>query len=107
MNHRLAGNETGLAAYWLFETGFARDHAGNNPDGVLHGTPAQAVSPLPAYSVFAGVNGKFVQTTGAFPAGIWAHFAAAYTRAYGLQFNGQNAYLDGGKDDTLNINTDI
>ncbi|MBP6825980.1 MAG: laminin G domain-containing protein, partial [Saprospiraceae bacterium] len=107
MNHRLAGNETGLAAYWLFETGFARDHAGNNPDGVLHGTPAQAVSPLPAYSVFAGVNGKFVQTTGAFAAGIWAHFAAAYTRAYGLQFNGQNAYLDGGKDDTLNINTDL
>lgn len=107
MNRRLVGNETDLVGYWHFENGQARDYSRNANDGVVHGNPAQAVSPLPAYAVFAGVNGKFVQSKDVIPAGNWAHFAAVFQQNYGLQFDGTNAYLDCGKDESLNINTDL
>jgi len=107
MNRRLVGNETGLAGYWHFQNGKALDYSRHANDGVLQGQPTPAVSPLPAFSVFAGVNGKYVQSKDIIPAGNWAHFSAVFMQNYGLQFNGAGAYLDCGKDETLNINTDL
>lgn len=107
MNRRLAGNETDLTGYWHFENKQARDYSRNFNDGVLHGEPEQAVSPLPAYAVFAGVNGKLMQSKEVFPAGNWAHFAAVFQQNYGLKFNGISSYLDCGKDESLNIGTDL
>ncbi|MBL7796500.1 MAG: LamG domain-containing protein, partial [Saprospiraceae bacterium] len=107
MNRRLAGNETDLAAYWHFQNGAARDYSRHANDGVLHGKPATSVSPLPAYTVFAGVNGKYVQSKNIFPAGNWTHVSAVFMQNYGLKFSGNNAFLDCGKDETLNLNGDL
>lgn len=107
MNRRLAGNETDLVGYWHFGNGLARDYSRNFNDGVLHGNPVQSISPLPAYAVFAGVNGKFVQSKETFPAGNWAHFAAVFQQNYGLKFNGINTYLNCGNDESLNIGADL
>ncbi|MBK9335254.1 MAG: hypothetical protein IPM98_01200 [Lewinellaceae bacterium] len=107
MNRRLAGNETDLAGYWHFQNGSARDYSRNANDGVLHGKPATSVSPLPAYTIFAGVNGKYVQGKNILPAGNWTHVTAVFLQNYGLKFSGNNAFLDCGKDETLNLNGDL
>lgn len=107
MNRRLAGNETDLAGYWHFQNGEARDYSRNRNDGTVQGRPQQAASPLPAYAVFAGVNGKYVQSTGVIPAGNWTHLAAVFMQNYGLKFNGTSAFLDAGNDESLNINLDL
>jgi len=107
MNRRLADNETDLVGYWHFQNGSARDYSRSVNDGVLHGKPAVSVSPLPAYTVFAGVNGKYVQSKSVFPAGNWSHLAAVFMQDYGLKFSGKNAFLDCGTDETLNLNGDL
>ncbi|MEQ1747289.1 MAG: LamG-like jellyroll fold domain-containing protein, partial [Saprospiraceae bacterium] len=107
INRRLAGNETDLAGYWYFADGEARDHSRNTNDCTIMGHPKLAESPLPAYTVFAGVNGRYVQSTDAIPAGNWTHLAAAYMQNYGLKFNGSSDFLDCKKDESLNINMDL
>jgi len=48
MNCRLTGNETGLLAYWGFETGGLTDDSGNGHDGVAEatGVSVEFVAPL-------------------------------------------------------------
>ncbi|MGH7594862.1 MAG: LamG-like jellyroll fold domain-containing protein [bacterium] len=106
MNRRLSGNETDLVGYWHFEAG-AKDYSRSRNDGTLHGELTPAPSALTVYAFFAGVNGKFVQSREIIPVGDWSHLAAVFAQDYGLKFDGVSGYLDGGKDDTLNINTDL
>jgi hypothetical protein len=106
MNHRLSGNEANLAGYWHFEAG-ARDYSSGKHHGVWHGPLQKAPSALPLYEFFAGVNGQHVQSREVVPAGAWTHLAAVFMQSYGLKFDGLSGYLDCGKDDTLNINTDL
>lgn len=106
MNRRLSGNEADLVGYWHFEAG-AKDYSRSRNDGTLNGQLTPAPSALPVYAFFAGVNGKFVQSREIIPAGDWSHLAAVFAQDYGLNFDGVSGYLDGGKDDTLNINTDL
>jgi hypothetical protein len=106
MNRRLSGNEADLVGYWHFEAG-AKDYSSGKHDGVWHGLLQKAPSALPLYEFFAGVNGQHVQSREVVPAGEWTHLAAVFMQSYGLKFDGLSGYLDCGKDDTLNINTDL
>jgi len=106
MNRRLSGNEADLVGYWHFEAG-AKDYSRSRNDGALNGQLTPAPSALPVYAFFAGVNGKFVQSREIIPVGDWTHLAVVFAQDYGLKFDGVSGYLDGGKDDTLNINTDL
>ncbi|MCI0696583.1 LamG domain-containing protein [candidate division KSB1 bacterium] len=106
MNRRLSGNEADLVGYWHFEAG-AKDYSRSRNDGTLNGQLTPAPSALPVYAFFAGVNGKFVQSREIIPVGNWTHLAAVFAQDYGLIFDGVSGYLDCGKDDTLNINTDL
>ncbi|MCG3119888.1 MAG: hypothetical protein ALAOOOJD_02441 [bacterium] len=106
MNRRLSGNEADLVGYWHFETG-VKDYSRSRNDGIVNGKLTPAPSALPVYAFFAGVNGKFVQSREIISVGDWTHLAAVFAQDYGLKFDGVSGYLDGGKDDTLNINTDL
>jgi hypothetical protein len=51
MNCRLNGNETGLLAYWSFETGGLTDDSGNGHDGVAEDTGGNVNFVAPLVSV--------------------------------------------------------
>ncbi len=106
MNRQLGGNETDLVGYWHFEAGFARDFSRYRNDGVRHGNPQLAVSPLPGYAAYAGVGELFVQAKEVFAAGSWTHLAAAYNQSYAVKLDGAS-YLDCGSDSTLDIVGDL
>jgi hypothetical protein len=107
MNRQLGGNETDLVGYWHFETEIARDYSRYGNDGRIMGTLTLAASPLPAYSIFAGVNNQFVQTQDLFSVGNWNHLAATFRQSYALEFDGTGGYLDCGNDSTLDISRDL
>lgn len=106
-HRRLGGNETDLVGYWRFDGGAATDHSRNKNNGVISGQPTQAVSPIPAYKVFAGVNDQMKLAREIVPAGNWTHLAASYDQAYGMEFTGSSGHLDCGNDATLDINQDL
>jgi hypothetical protein len=107
MNRRLGGKETDLVGYWHFDGRAANDFARHQTHGKIVGAPTQAVSPLTAYSVFAGVGAQVVQGVDILPTGNWTHLAATFKQAYGLAFDGVGHALDAGTDLTLDINRDL
>ncbi|HSG44004.1 MAG TPA: LamG-like jellyroll fold domain-containing protein [Anaerolineales bacterium] len=106
MNLRLSGGETDLVGYWHFEEGQANDYSGSRNNGEIIGQPTLELSPLPAYKVVAGVSDNIVCDKGFVLVNTWAHIAAAYHQAYGLQFDSGDD-LDCGNDDTLDIDQDL
>lgn len=107
MQRRLAGNETDLVGYWHFQGMQARDYSRFSRDGRIVGAPTQVASPLPAFTVMAGVNGKLVQSKAPYPAGNWMHLAVVFQQDFGILFNGSGTFLDCGTDETLNLNGDL
>lgn len=107
MNRRLGGKETDLVGYWHFDGRAANDFARHQTHGKIVGAPTQAVSPLTAYNVFAGVGGQAVQGVDFLPTGNWTHLAATFKQTYGLSFDGVSNSLDAGTDLTLDINRDL
>jgi hypothetical protein len=111
MSRELAGNETDLVACWRFDdvgNRRATDHSRFGHHGTLVGNPQPTESPLPAYSVFAGVGEQLVQASQKISGGQWNHLAAVFNQSYGVQLDGQDGtFLDAGTDLTLDINRDL
>lgn len=111
MTRELSGNETDLVACWRFDNfgnRRATDHARFGHHGTLVGNPQPTESPIPAYSVFAGVGEQLVQSAQKIGAGNWNHLAAVFNQSYGVQLNGQDGtFLDAGTDLTLDLNRDL
>jgi PKD repeat protein len=111
MNRELVGNETDLVGYWRFDdfnNRRATDHSRYDNHGTLNGSPSAVASPIPAYSVFAGVGSQMVQAAEIISGGNWNHLSAVFNQSYGVEFPGQdNAFVDAGKDVTLDVNRDL
>ncbi len=108
MFRRLGGKETDLVGYWHFDGGAANDYSRYRNNGTIVGPPRKPiVSPVPAYTVVAGVGEQFVQARQIIPAGNWTHLAAAFDQAYGLEFDGSGDSLDCGNDATLDLSHDL
>ncbi|MBW4482224.1 MAG: LamG domain-containing protein [Tildeniella torsiva UHER 1998/13D] len=111
MTRELSGNETDLVACWRFDdfgNRRATDHARFGHHGQLVGDPQPTESPIPAYSVFAGVGEQLVQSSQKVAAGNWNHLAAVFNQSYGVQLDGQpGTFLDAGTELTLDINRDL
>ncbi|WP_017299436.1 LamG-like jellyroll fold domain-containing protein [Nodosilinea nodulosa] len=111
MSREVSGSETDLVGCWRFDdfaNQRATDHSRFGHHGTLVGNPQPTESPLPAYSVFAGVGAQLVQAPQTIAAGNWNHLAAVFNQSYGVQLDGQPAtFLDAGKDLTLDINRDL
>lgn len=111
MNRELTGIETDLMGYWRFDTldgGQVPDRSRHNTPGSVRGNPQQVESPLPAYSVFAGVGEQMIEAPEIISGGNWNHFAAVFNQSYGLRFDGENgSFLDAGRDLTLDISRDL
>jgi hypothetical protein len=106
MRRRLKGDETDLVGYWRFQdvgSGVAPDLTSNRHNGTLRGDPRPTI----LYTVFAGINGRVVRSRESFAVGRWTHLAATFDQSYGLEFDGQTAYLDCGADASLDINGDV
>ncbi|PSR19015.1 hypothetical protein C8255_04520 [filamentous cyanobacterium CCP3] len=111
MAREAIGNETDLVGCWRFDNlanRRATDHARFAHHGVLVGNPQPVESPIPAYSVFAGVGEQLVQGFEKIPAGNWNHLAVVFNQSYGVQLDGQpSTFLDAGTDLTLDLNLDL
>ncbi|NJL48610.1 MAG: LamG domain-containing protein, partial [Leptolyngbyaceae cyanobacterium SM2_5_2] len=111
LNREAVGNETDLVACWRFDdfnNRRATDHSRFAHHGTLVGNPQPTESPLPAYSVFAGVGEQLVQATEKIPAGNWNHLAMVFNQSYGVQLDGQaTTFLDAGTAPTLDLNRDL
>lgn len=111
MTRELSGNETDLVACWRFDdfgNRRATDHARFGHHGQLVGNPQPTESPIPAYSVFAGVGEQLVQSAQKVAAGNWNHLAAVFNQSYGVQLDGQpGTFLDAGTDLTLDLSRDL
>ncbi|MBD2112833.1 MULTISPECIES: LamG domain-containing protein [Cyanophyceae] len=111
MTRELSGNETDLVGCWRFDdfgNRRATDHARFGHHGQLEGNPQPTESPIPAYSVFAGVGEQLVQSSQKIAAGNWNHLAAVFNQSYGVQLDGQpGTFLDAGADLTLDLNRDL
>lgn len=106
MHRRLSGSETDLVGYWHFENGEAKDYSSLQNNGQISGQPTVGSSALPSFKAVAGVGKKFVDGNEILLGSNWAHLAAAYHQAYGLEFD-MGDYLDCGDDTTLDINQDL
>ncbi|MBE9159639.1 hypothetical protein IQ265_22795 [Nodosilinea sp. LEGE 06152] len=111
MAREISGNETDLVACWRFDdfgNRRATDHSRFGHHGTLVGNPQAIESPMPAYSVFAGVGEQLVQASQKIAAGNWNHLAVAFNQSYGVRLDGQSTtFLDAGKDLTLDLNRDL
>ncbi|PSN79918.1 hypothetical protein C8B47_09195 [filamentous cyanobacterium CCP4] len=111
MAREAIGNETDLVGCWRFDNlanRRATDYARFAHHGVLVGNPQTTESPIPAYSVFAGVGEQLVQGFEKIPAGNWNHLAVVFNQSYGVQLDGQSStFLDAGTDLTLDLNRDL
>jgi hypothetical protein len=114
-NRRLRGVVEGLAAYWHFEEGLARDHSGHQYHGIVRGTPVVADSALLGYGVAAGIGsrieGEFsathIQTRDTIPFFDWNHLGLVYDASYALLFTDDGAHLDCGDNASLNLIDDL
>ncbi|MGG6237505.1 LamG-like jellyroll fold domain-containing protein [Nodosilinea sp. AN01ver1] len=111
MAREVIGNETDLVGCWRFDdfgNRRATDHSRFGHHGTLVGNPQAIESPMPAYSVFAGVGEQLVQASQKIAAGSWNHLAVAFNQSYGVQLDGQpTTFLDAGTDPTLDLNRDL
>jgi len=121
MSRRLTGDESGLVGYWHFDDfssdrTWVKDYTQHGYDGKVTGSLTPVNSPLPAYSVFAGVgnaidgklNNQFIESTAKLIGNSWNHLAMIFNQSYGLKFSGsEKAYLRTDKNSTLDINSDL
>ncbi|MEL7078520.1 MAG: LamG-like jellyroll fold domain-containing protein, partial [Cyanobacteria bacterium J06582_2] len=104
---RLSGDESGLLAYYYFESKQAINRTGNTAfDGQLLKDTPQSSSPISYYQIVAGVRNRYVSTSEPKPVCDWQHWqhlAATYKEAYAVNFDGDDSYLDYGNKVSLGV----
>jgi hypothetical protein len=103
---RIKPDSSGLEAYYTFPGGQLKDLTGRYGEGkITSGKPVVTESPFgpPSHQIFAGIGPNVVCSRESFPNDAWNHIAVGFNQSWALDFNGSNAWLNAGTDESLNL----
>ncbi len=106
MRQNVTGGLPGLLASWTSTEGQLLDTSGHGRHGVQHGGVTRENAHATGYRVVFGVGERAVRSREVYPAGEWAHLAAAFEQSWAVRLDG-TAWLDGDTDDALDLTGDL